>query len=395
MANILVYIELVDDQASWASLLTLRLGRQLATRLGATLYGVLPCASPPLYGDNDIIAVLSRQGADKVILMTHTALATPALFRGHGDALLTAATQFPPALLLFPAGPSSTDIAPRVATRLGALFVNQPRLEVDEERHLVIHQPAYNRTHIRRFSTSDLEHSVVAVVAPDPQGYTTAQGSEEAEVVVISPGFKEARSEAEPVTRQSEPGALTERVVLVGTGLEGAEAWKAARHLADRLDADLRQTPRSAERDEASDVPVLASRHTGALPGLVLALGVSGSDGLLDRLPRTSYLVAVHTDRDAPIFKRAHLALEAPPHQAIKDMIEEAGERPQPSAPMDVNATTPPPVVRGGAPALTVDLGRADTMKVSRQRTPILADDDDSAPATAEPDSTPEPEETP
>ena len=71
MANILIYIELSDNKATPASLFALNRGRDLATELGATLYALLPCATTPTYDDEDIIAVLSRHGADKVILVHH------------------------------------------------------------------------------------------------------------------------------------------------------------------------------------------------------------------------------------------------------------------------------------------------------------------------------------
>ncbi len=69
MANILTYIELEENEASPRSLAALNRGRIIATELGATLYAVLPCAATPSYDDDDIIAVLSRHGADKVILI--------------------------------------------------------------------------------------------------------------------------------------------------------------------------------------------------------------------------------------------------------------------------------------------------------------------------------------
>ena len=70
MANILVYIELEDGDASPVSLSALNLGRKVASRLGAALYAILPCNVPPTYEENDVITVISQHGADKVILLT-------------------------------------------------------------------------------------------------------------------------------------------------------------------------------------------------------------------------------------------------------------------------------------------------------------------------------------
>lgn len=380
MANILVYIELVDEQASWASLLTLRQGRRLATRLGATLYAVLPCATPPLYGDNDIIAVLSRQGADKVILMTHAGLAEPALFRRHGDALLTAASQFPPALLLMPRGPAASDLAPRVAARIGALFLQDPSLEVDTNHHLIIQQPVQEGTQVRRFTTADLEHAVVAVVAPDPQSFSRADGSEEAEVVVLSPVFRTPAEAKEPDDAGALSDCLPERLILVGGDVPHPEAWEVARQLAERLGASLRQTAASARLGLAPEVAVLGTPSPGGLPGFVLALGVGRDDFPLPWLPASSYLIAVHPDRDAPLFARAKLALVAEVVPAVREMLAAAGPRPAPRRPpptegVDAPAarmapaedaeakTLPPEAGRDSTNAPTVELGAVDPEK--------------------------------
>ncbi len=324
MANILVYIELVDDEASWASLLALRQARYLSTSVGATIYAVLPCAKPPLYGENDIIAILSQQGADKVILMTHKALAPPLVFESHGEALLTAASQFPPSLLLLPEGPVAVEIAPRVTARLGGLFVRHPKITVEENSTLQIDQPLFEDTHVRRFDTTELEHSVVAVVAPDPQQFSRALGTEEAEVVVISPGFDDETSaptvapvEGQPLTRRSQ------RMVLVGAGVTEAAEVEAISHLAETLQADLRITKGAAEKGVLQapplDKPALICR-----PDFILTFGVYGSPETLAHVAKTTYLVGVHLDKKAPLFQRAQLGLVAPVLEAAQQMLASA-----------------------------------------------------------------------
>jgi electron transfer flavoprotein alpha subunit len=328
LANILVYIELVDDEASWASLLALRQARYLASSVGATIYAVLPCATPPLYGENDIIAILSRQGADKVILMTHKALSPPLLFQSHGEALLTAANQFPPALLLVPSGPAAVEIAARVAARLGGLFVRHPRISVQESSTLRIDQPLFEDTHVRRFDTAELEHSVVAVVSPDPQQFSRALGSEEAEVVVISPGFDEETS-APRITpaenHQSSP--RSQRTVLVGAGITTAAEVDAIGRLAKTIKAELRVTQNAAElgilKAAPLDEPALVCR-----PEFVLAFGVHGSAQTLAQLPKNTYLVGVNPDKKAPIFQRTQLGLVSTALEAAQQMVASAEAHP-------------------------------------------------------------------
>ncbi len=328
MANILVYIELVDNEASWASLLALRQARYLSTSVGATIYAVLPCATPPLYGENDIIAVLSRQGADKVILMTHGDLSPPMAFASHGEALLTAATQFPPALLLLPEGPAAVEIAPRVAARLGGLFVSHPKLSVQEGSTLRIDQPVFEDTHVLRYNTADLEHSVVAVVSPDPQQFSRAQGVEEAEVVVISPGFDDEAAPPRPVLiEEQQSHSRPERIVLVGAGITEEAEVDAIRQLAEVLKAELRVTETAAKKG-VLDAPKLDKPPLVCRPEFVLAIGVRGSAETLASLAKTTYLVGVNLDEKAPLFKRAQLGLVAPALEAARQMVDSAQANP-------------------------------------------------------------------
>ncbi len=341
MANILVYVELVDDAASWASLLSLRQARYLATNVGATIYAVLPCATPPMYGENDIIAVLSRQGADKVILMTHGDLSQPILFESHGEALLTAANQFPPAMLLMPDGPAAVEIAPRVAARLGGLFVRHPELSVQDGKSLRIDQPLFEETHVRRFESENLEHSVVAVVAPDPQQFAQPLGTEEAEVVVISPGFAEEGipSHHKPVDGEAATGRPS-RILLAGSGVTEPAEVEAIEKLAALLKAELRLTETAAEKGLLK-APTLEEPALVCHPELVLAFGVQGTRETLAHVPDTAYLVSVNPDAESPLFKRAQLGLVAPILDTVQQMLDDteahAGE------PLLPVAEDPPP----------------------------------------------------
>ena len=56
--------------------------------LGATVYAIVPCGSKPGYGEDDPIAVLSRHGADKVLVAVEEAHAGPLRWGTHGGAVL-------------------------------------------------------------------------------------------------------------------------------------------------------------------------------------------------------------------------------------------------------------------------------------------------------------------
>lgn len=183
----LVFIELVQGRPVPCALRALAEGRRVGTLLGATVYAVAPCKEPPQYGDDDLIAVLSRHGADKVVLATGEGLDARAMFASHGSALVAVSERFPPALMLFPDDLAGHDIAPRVAARLGAAFASRPLIEIDEEGALSLTRVAYRGKFKRRLEVDDLERSVVATVACDDDAAPAAEiGTDEAEAIVVT-----------------------------------------------------------------------------------------------------------------------------------------------------------------------------------------------------------------
>ena len=200
MANVLVFVEVADGRPAGGSLRALAEGRRVATELGATVYAVATCATPPAYGENDLVAVLSRHGADRVVLATGAELVGRPAFATHGAAMQSVCERFPPALVLFANGSAGLDIAPRLAARIGAAFAARTKLAVDEEGVLALESPVYGGTFRRRLEVDDLERSVVATVEPD--GPLSEGATDEVEAIVVQVS---GSSVLGPVRREGAP----------------------------------------------------------------------------------------------------------------------------------------------------------------------------------------------
>ena len=214
MANVLVYTELERGRPTDNSLAALSEARRFASAVGATVYAVLPCAQVPSYSDDDTIALLSRHGADKIVLLTAAPLGKPSLFATHGPAVLAACEQLPPAMLLFPASAGGCDIAPRVATRLGAAYAHRPRIEIDGER-VLLSRSVFGGGFERRLPIDELERPVVATW-DGPLGQPGAEC--DAEVVMIQPpALREAVDEiSDPAAAAGAPAKPARVLLLVG-----------------------------------------------------------------------------------------------------------------------------------------------------------------------------------
>jgi electron transfer flavoprotein alpha subunit len=182
VANILVLIELRDGSALPVSLEALGQARRISTALGATLYALLPLPEAPAYGEDDLIARCARHGADKVVLLSDEPLSMEAEMRfgTHGPAVLAACEQFPPALVILGATPGARDLAPRLAARLGAVYLPEGSFATEGPRLRL-------RDWAGRLIADDegcLEHPVVLTVPPGR--YAPSLGEDEAEMVIVA-----------------------------------------------------------------------------------------------------------------------------------------------------------------------------------------------------------------
>jgi hypothetical protein len=208
VASLLVVIELVGDRPRPASLEVLGQARRVATGLGATLYAVVPCAAPPGYGEDDVIAVLSRHGADKVLLAVAESHAGPLRWGTHGGAVLTACGLTRAMLVLLADGPGGRDLGGRVASRLGAAALSDAFLEVEGDE-VVLWQGGKAAGAPARLE-GGLDFRVLALI---PAGrYRLAPGDEEAEVEMLEPPEPERDFEA------AGDGGPWPRCVVLGEG---------------------------------------------------------------------------------------------------------------------------------------------------------------------------------
>lgn len=327
MANILVYIELEGDRPAAASLETLGEGRRIASFLGATLYAVLPCIAPPDYGEDDIIAVLGRHGADKVVLTAAPELGGPPLHAPFGSALAAVFDQFPPTLFLVGATAGGRDLAPRLAARLGAAFVPEPSVEYGPRGELVLSRTVYGGAFRRRLAADDVERPVVATVTAG--SYHPSSGDDEAEVVVVN-APQNLAAVFQEVSRREDPGAALERarvIVTAGAGVS-KEAFAKVRELARALGAEVAVTRGAVERGlDGADREIGVGGRSVA-PRLYIACGASGSAAHLAAVSPDAQIVAINRDAKAPIFRVASYGLVGDIAEVVGDLLRALETRP-------------------------------------------------------------------
>lgn len=323
MANILVFIEKDEDAPTAASLEVLAEARRIASCVGATLHALLPCETPPTYGSEDLVAVLSRYGADKVVLITGCPDG-PAHFATHGPALLAACDRFPPLLVLFPE-PAGHDLAPRTAFHLRALYAPGAQLG-DASEPGTFEQPVFRRR-FRWCEAVTAQRPLVLTIRQGPAASPPA-GDDEAEVVVLQ-APKDPGWSFSPVAPQP-PAARRHRLVVGGgAGLGDAAGFALLRDFADAVGAPWVATRTACERGFAETSAMAALDGLPVDADAYLAFGVSGSDDHMIAVSPHTEVIAVNTDRGAPIFRFARYGLVADAAQTLDELTKRA-RRPAP-----------------------------------------------------------------
>jgi electron transfer flavoprotein alpha subunit len=233
VANLLVMMEFFRGELLPASLEALGQARRLGTAFGLSVYALVPLPSAPdSGGDEDLTARCGRYGADKVVMLTGEGLQSESemRFAGYAGALLAACAQLPPRMLMLGDTPAARDIAPRLASRLGAAFL--PRgaaLELDGE--LVFCDESGNHVAV------DAEPLLIEGMPPPPPPpvlltvppgrFPLAAGTQDAEMLIVAAADSVPTSDATPVAAagfaEEALDALPLASRLVGVGQAAAE----------------------------------------------------------------------------------------------------------------------------------------------------------------------------
>jgi electron transfer flavoprotein alpha subunit len=356
VACVLVHIEADGDRPTPQALAALGEGRRIASALGATLYAAAvippPVVEPkpekrkrggdsargaaaaarrgttkPGHGREELTRALGQGGADKVVLVTAEGARGPLIWATSGAALAGACEHLRPALVLFPSTAASSDIAPRLAARMGAAFVADAVLETGPRGEVLFSRAVYGGSYLRRIALDDLERTAVVTLPP---GRSPARGGDDADVMLLDAGASRDKRVVHLGDSLSEGAELenAEVVVTAGAGVT-AQTWPLIAALARALGAQIGVTRSACARGLGTPDREVGVGARRVAPFLYVCVGASGSAAHLSGVSPDTEILAIDRDPEAPIFRTASYGLVG----AIEDVLPklltalERGER--------------------------------------------------------------------
>jgi electron transfer flavoprotein alpha subunit len=311
MGDVLVVTEHLNGALGDVSFELLAAGRKLAGELGGS------CAALLVGGTTGMVGQLGA--ADKVLTVEGEADYNP---ERHAACVLAAVAAQSPQVVLVPSTSMGMDLAATVAARSG--------------RPLAAYCVAVEAAGGAVQATSQLYggkmHAVTelgatpCVLAVLPGAYAAgAPGAGEPAVEVLpapaAGGKVRFRALIQPAAGDVDIVAQ-EVLVAIGRGIGKKEDIAVAEELAEKLHAAV-----AASRPIIDAGWLPKSRQVGksglkVKPRLYLALGISGAPEHIEGMKASATIIAVNTDKGAPIFDVAHYGLVADLFDVCEELVD-------------------------------------------------------------------------
>jgi electron transfer flavoprotein alpha subunit len=218
---------------------------------------------------------------------------------------------------------SGKALAPRLSVRLKAGLASGVTAVPESVNPFVVRKKVFSGKAFAKVKI--LSDTVILSLAQN--SYEVHESGGTAKVEAFNPGTdpSTAKTQVRDVKKQAGKILLTDAEIVVsgGRGMKSGDNWKPLEELADVLGAALAcSRPVSDEGWRSHD------EHTGQTgkiiaPNLYLAFGISGAIQHLAGVSSSKCIVAVNTDKDAPIFEAADYGIIGDALKVLPEFIKE------------------------------------------------------------------------
>jgi len=217
-------------------------------------------------------------------------------------------------------------LAPRVAVKLKAGVASGVNALPDSLQPFVVKKGVFTGKAIGHITIK----SPKKILTLFPNSVETVEADEKAVIESFTPQLTDAHfaTRVLDVKKVTDKILLTDAEIVVsgGRGMKGADKWGPLEELAGLLGAATAcSRPVSDEGWRSHQEHV---GQTGKIigPNVYIALGISGAIQHLGGVSASKHIIAINTDKDAPIFETAEYGMIADVHQVLPKLVEAVRE---------------------------------------------------------------------
>ena len=314
--NIWVFCEQRDGELQNVSLELIGVARELAETTKEKV-----CAM--LLGHNitgkasDLIA----HGADEVYVVDDANL-EHFVTEPYAQAVTHLSKKYEPSVILFGATSIGRDLAPRLSARLKTgLTADCTKLEMDEEGNLYMTRPAFGGNLFATIICPD-HRPQMSTVRPGVMKKLERDDSRTGEVIEETIAWDESKfavTVLEEVAECQTCGQIENAKLLVSCG-RGVKDVAPARELALKLGGSVASSRALVDIGVMEHACQVGQTGKTVRPQAYLAFGISGAIQHLAGMEESEFIVAINTDKNAPIFKVANLGIVADAAAVLKNL---------------------------------------------------------------------------
>jgi len=301
-------------------------------RMAADMMGFYVKVAVPGSDAPDAASTLIQAGADRITMIDHPAgpasAAGIASFSAWLNALSDLFVAQSPEFVMLGATPFGEELAARLAQRFGGGLISRcVSLRVDDfDRAFVGKRPVFGGEYFEVVATSGPAPQF-ATVLPDcfgpPHRDASRYGETERVALQLETGDQRWPPAGRVDFRMPSPKLKTaRRIVSVGRQVGDVEA---ARRLALALGAEFAGAREATDEGYVDESRVVGITGARVSPELYVALGIRGDTHHTFGIQGARFVVAVHPDPDAPIFKQADAGIVGDPAQVARELAESLG----------------------------------------------------------------------
>ena len=236
-----------------------------------------------------------------------------------------------PSVVLVGATALGRSLAPRLSTRFRTgLTADCTQLELKANTDLVQIRPAFGGNIMAQIVTPNTRPQFATVrykVMEAPKRMEEEKGE------VLRQRMPKAvqDSRVKLVSTEPVPKAANisdaEILVVAGRGLQKKEDLELVRELAGLLGGEYAVTRPLAEKGWESNARQIGLSGRTVRPKLIITFGVSGAIQFTAGMDQAEHIIAVNSDKDAPIFKLAHVCIVSDLYEVLPQMISKLKEK--------------------------------------------------------------------
>ena len=314
--NIFVFCEQRDGEIQNVALELLGVARELAEKTGEKVNAVL-------LGHNvtDKAQPLIAHGADGVYVVDDANL-EKFVTEPYAQAVTHIAKKYEPNVILFGATSIGRDLAPRLSARLKTgLTADCTKLEMDEEGNLFMTRPAFGGNLFATIICPD-HRPQMSTVRPGVMKKLEADETRQGEVVVETIEWNTAKfavTVIEEVKAEKAEANIEDAKILVSCG-RGVKNLESAHELAGKIKGTVSASRTLVDAGLMDHARQVGQTGKTVRPEAYLAFGISGAIQHLAGMEESEFIVAVNTDKNAPIFKVANLGIVSDAEAVFKNL---------------------------------------------------------------------------